>query len=322
MIRHFALVLAVLLPVACGQPQTPAAGQASPAASPAAAPALREPGLPMWVIRDADSTIYLTGTVHMLPPDVKWKNARLEAALDEATELWLEIAMPANVDEFRRQAGPIIERHAMSDGPPLTSRLSDSERRALVEALQRAGLPPEAMTRVDRMKPWYVTQTIAAAPRAEAGFSPDAGIDIALAGMARAQSVEIKGLVTIEEQAAILSPAPEEDQLLQLRMLLRAPPWALGFSTWMGGQTFRAWAAGNTLPVELLISTMSLGGEGPQRNQVDALLKNRNANWAGQIEEMLNGSGVSFIAVGAGHLVGPDSVQNHLAARGITAERY
>src|SRR5262245_52094375 len=42
-------------------------------------------GLPMWVIKDNDSTIYLTGTVHMLPPDVKWTSPRLEKAMKDST---------------------------------------------------------------------------------------------------------------------------------------------------------------------------------------------------------------------------------------------
>ena len=37
---------------------------------------------------------------------------------------------------------------------------------------------------------------------------------------------------------------------------------------------------------------------------------------------MLQGSGTHFIAVGAGHLVGPKSVQELLKERGIKAERY
>lgn len=322
MIRRFAILFAALLAVACGRSEAPPAPQAETAKPAAGAPAPPSaPGLPMWVIRDTDSTIYLTGTVHMLPPDVKWKSPRLEAALNEATELWLEIAMPPDVEEFRRQAQPIIMARAVSDGPPLSTRLNARERKALAEALERAGATPEGMKRVEKMKPWYVTQTIAAAPLADAGFSADAGIDITLAGMARAQGDTVKGLETIEEQALILSSGSEQEQLQQLRTLLAAPPWALGFSGWMGGQTFRAWASGNTAPVALLISTMSLAPEN-QRGQVDSLLKNRNENWAGQIEQMLKGSGVSFIAVGAGHLVGPDSVQSRLALRGIKAERY
>jgi uncharacterized protein YbaP (TraB family) len=52
-----------------------------------------------------------------------------------------------------------------------------------------------------------------------------------------------------------------------------------------------------------------------------ALLTNRNASWVSQIEGILAGKGVSFMAVGAGHLIGPDSVIAMLEARGVTAER-
>jgi uncharacterized protein YbaP (TraB family) len=37
---------------------------------------------------------------------------------------------------------------------------------------------------------------------------------------------------------------------------------------------------------------------------------------------MLEGAGVSFIAVGAAHLVGADSLQQQLKLRGIKSERY
>jgi uncharacterized protein YbaP (TraB family) len=46
----------------------------------------------------------------------------------------------------------------------------------------------------------------------------------------------------------------------------------------------------------------------------------RKIVWAGQIEDILEGSGVAFIAVGAAHLVGPDSVQAQLARRGVRAQ--
>jgi uncharacterized protein YbaP (TraB family) len=104
-------------------------------------------------------------------------------------------------------------------------------------------------------------------------------------------------------------------------MQLAMPPAVTTGIAWVGGQVFEQWARGNTLPIEMLIST-TMSARGPQKAQVDALLTNRNENWAGQIEEMLKGSGVSFIAVGAGHLVGPESVQKRLKLRGIIAERY
>lgn len=47
----------------------------------------------------------------------------------------------------------------------------------------------------------------------------------------------------------------------------------------------------------------------------------RNEAWAEIIAQMANGSGVTFIAVGAAHLAGPDSVQNALARRGVRVDR-
>ena len=51
-----------------------------------------------------------------------------------------------------------------------------------------------------------------------------------------------------------------------------------------------------------------------------ALIQRRNAAWTRAIAERLAGSGETVIVVGAGHLVGPDSVPALLRARGIKVE--
>jgi uncharacterized protein YbaP (TraB family) len=52
------------------------------------------------------------------------------------------------------------------------------------------------------------------------------------------------------------------------------------------------------------------------------LIVSRNENWAGQLEALLKGSGVAFVAVGGGHLVGRDSLQARLKARGISVATH
>ncbi|MGH7123912.1 MAG: TraB/GumN family protein, partial [Stellaceae bacterium] len=52
------------------------------------------------------------------------------------------------------------------------------------------------------------------------------------------------------------------------------------------------------------------------------LIVDRNLAWAAKIADWLKaGKGVTFLAVGAGHLVGRDSVQEVLKARGISVVR-
>jgi uncharacterized protein YbaP (TraB family) len=79
------------------------------------------------------------------------------------------------------------------------------------------------------------------------------------------------------------------------------------------------WAKGDTENLgKMLVDEM----KGASPALYDEILTKRNANWAVKIEEMLKGSGTVFIAVGAGHLIGPDSVQVQLKARGIEATRF
>ena len=63
------------------------------------------------------------------------------------------------------------------------------------------------------------------------------------------------------------------------------------------------------------------GAVAPSQELYDALLTNRNRDWADQIQAMLAGSGDVFIAVGAAHLAGDDSVQEILEDRGVQAVR-
>ena len=76
------------------------------------------------------------------------------------------------------------------------------------------------------------------------------------------------------------------------------------------------WASADT---ESLAQLMNEGLT--SRTLYDALLTNRNANWVKWISAQMKKPGVTFIAVGAGHLAGPTSVQALLPAYGLTATR-
>lgn len=290
----------------------------------AVAPASAQtPGLPMWVIKDADSTIYMTGTVHMLPEGLKWDSEKLRNAVKDAKELWLELPMGSDAMKFATEAAPVMMRYALSPGRPLSSLLTKDEQAALDAKLKASELPPETAMVVNMMKPWFATMLIGISPLTAAGFDPEQGIDVKIAKMAEDDGDPIKGFETVEEQSKILASGSEEDQLKALRYMLAMTDEATDKSTKDSEAAFAAWASGDVSGLEAYMGAWeeddaaAAGGAG-----MDALLKNRNENWAGQIETMLKGSGTHFIAVGAGHLVGPDSVQERLKLRGIEAKRY
>ena len=57
------------------------------------------------------------------------------------------------------------------------------------------------------------------------------------------------------------------------------------------------------------------------RELAETLLYKRNARWADWIKARMDQPGSVFVAVGAGHLAGKDSVQDLLAQRGLKVER-
>jgi uncharacterized protein YbaP (TraB family) len=76
------------------------------------------------------------------------------------------------------------------------------------------------------------------------------------------------------------------------------------------------WAEGDA---DELAAMMNEGMTDPA--VANALLYSRNANWAEWIDARLDKPGTVFIAVGAGHLAGAQSVQDYLTQKGITVSR-
>ena len=54
-----------------------------------AAPEIAHPAL--WKVADGDTTIYLFGTIHLLPKNIDWLDGPIAAALDSSAELVTEL---------------------------------------------------------------------------------------------------------------------------------------------------------------------------------------------------------------------------------------
>src|SRR5690606_28709947 len=151
--------------------------------------------------------------------------------------------------------------------------------------------------------------TIQSASIIRAGYAAGSGVEPILKALAQADGMTVSGFETPDEQIRMLASFPEEGQLAFLRRSLDE----FGAAQTEVDRLVEAWAAGDiqsirALAVDPLRETPLL---------YDTLLVRRNTNWADQIETLLEGSGTVFIAVGALHLAGDDSVQEILRARGV-----
>lgn len=273
---------------------------ATPARAQDAAPAL-------WVVRDADSTIYLFGTVHVLKPDTAWASARVDQAFDSAQDIWFEIDNPDDTSAIL----PLIQQHGLSMDRPLSTRLTAEELADLDVAARSIGASAAQM---DPMRPWFAGLTLSVAPLTKAGYAAGSGVELTLLARAKAGGKDVHAFESLEQQVRMLADMPEAIQMNFLRSTLEDYDRAAELLDGM----VAAWRVGDTDELdEVMIEEMAR--DYPELYRI--MLTDRNADWANQIEARLQDSGVTFVAVGAGHLVGGSSVQTFLAQKGITATR-
>jgi len=179
--------------------------------------------------------------------------------------------------------------------------------KTLDQAAQVAGL---TASQLNVFRPWFAALTISNAAMVRAGYDPSSGVDMNVEAIFKADGIKPNGLEDAEQQIKVFASMTREQELEYLRTTMEEYEKA---STELD-QMVEQWSHGDLAGLEqMFVTDMKKGTP----DLYEALLLNRNANWVVQIQEMLKGKGVIFIAVGAGHLIGPDSVLSMLKAKGI-----
>jgi uncharacterized protein len=290
-----ALISAFALVGGCrGEPATTAPAAAAADANPA-----------LWKITDADSTVYLFGTVHLLPDHVVWRSAAVDAALAKADTLYLET--PTGPEATAAIGQFVLARGLDPNGPSVFEKLPAADAQQLRAVLARLKIPTESVAQV---RPWLLSLQIAIEDLKQRGYDPAHGVETILEAEANRRGITKRYFETAAEQLDYIAGLSEADQQRMLISSVREIDDPDNDEQLMDA----AWARGDVAALaKLLNEQMDEAGPGVR----DALLTRRNAAWAAEINRLMQSSGVIFVAVGAAHLVGPDSVQTMLRAKGF-----
>lgn len=256
----------------------------------------------LWVVRDADTTIYLFGTVHMLKPGLGWFDEAVRAAFDKSDSLMLEVVLPGDAE-----MAALVTELGTAAGP---SALSAGETEKLHAAVSGLGMAPDAL---DRSEPWLAATLLASLPLRKLGYDPKDGAEAVLTDAARKAGKQVAGFESVREQLGYFDALSMPAQRALLAETIAALPEA-GKSL---GEAVAAWSAGDADRLAALVNDDVAAS--PEVAQ--ALLFRRNARWAEWIAKRMAQPGTVFVAVGAGHLAGPGDVQDELAKRALKVER-
>lgn len=291
------LILAGLAaPAALAQPADYSGIEASPA---------------YWVLSDADSTVYLFGTFHILPASLDWRTEELDAALTSADTLYVEADVHSA--EVQAQMQTLIPQYGLNpQGVTLSSLLDAETQEKLAEVAPTVGASPAML---EPMRPWLAQLVLAVGQLQMLGFDPNAGVEIALIAAAAESETQMGYFETAEQQIRFFADLPDDIQIAAfskgLEQMERTPE--------LVDDLVRAWAVGDLQELDRQING-EMRADTPEIH--DAIIVRRNRDWVPQILEILDGEGVSFIAVGAGHLPGEDGVVELLRAQGVDITRH
>lgn len=264
----------------------------------------------IWKVKGAHGTVYLFGTIHVMKPDVDWEAGKVKSAFDASDTVYVEVA---NLDD-QTAALPLAAQFGMDMAHPLSSKISKDDVALLDTAVKSMGLPGEAM--LEPMQPWLVSMTISLLPMMKAGYDPAGGVDVVLLGQARQADKKIEGFETMEQQLHFVADEPQALQVQKLHEELAE----MDKSAAEMGDMVAAWEKGDVAKIGEM-EDGELKAKYP--DEYKTLVVERNAKWAATLDGVLKDSatGNVFVAVGAAHLAGDESVIELLKKDGWKVER-
>ncbi len=280
--------------------------QAGPAPSPVAAqaplPVNARPAL--WKVADRDTTIFLFGTIHVLPEGIDWYKGPVRHAFEHSDLLVTELPELSTAEI----AGAMLKQGLLPRGQTLRSLMNDEQRGKYDATLTKLGLQPAMF---DHNRPWVVALLLPLIRVQQIGFDPQHGVEAQLTKRGKELKRQHQGLETIEQQLGIFAALSPEDQMTYLMAVVDALPQVDGQIHEMVGD----WARGDAGKLADLLNSDE------DQTLAEPLIHGRNRAWAKWIDERMKQPGTVFIAVGAGHLGGKGSVQDLLAKAGHRSRR-
>jgi len=262
----------------------------------------------LWQVTDKDTSIYLFGTIHLLPPNTQWRSAKLDKATQDAGTLVVETI----IDEKNPAAfAAEFARRGIHPGlPPIVSRVPADKQAALRAVITKSGVPEAAL---NNMETWAAAFALLQVQFKELGVSGTDGVENTLKQAFTTAGKPIQQLETNGEQLGFFDALPETAQRKLLEGSVEDPAAARQQFYTM----YAAWMAGD---VKAIAKTFNAEFEASPELK-DMLLRRRNANWSGWVERRMQQPGTVFVAVGSGHLAGDDSVVEMLKRRGYRVKR-
>lgn len=262
----------------------------------------------IWAVHGKYNTLYLVGTIHVLPENEALPS-NIKQAYDDSKQILMEIDTDS-LDPFASQA-MMMKLGLLPEGQTLQQQLDEATYNKLQSAARDIGVDAGLLA---GFQPWLAALTLEQLELAKLGYSGASGIEMQLTTQANTDHKSIRGLETLEQQLSLFSELDkrsQRDYLLYTLSELKELQSELD-------ELLAAWRSGDENKLRVLLQD----GFDNNPKLFVALTTERNRRWLTTLKSLLNTEHDNYlVAVGALHLIGDDGVVSLLRKAGYTVTR-
>ena len=267
-----------------------------------------ESGPAIWRVQTGESTVYLFGSLHILPAGFSWTTPNIMQAMANSNLFVFEV--PVGDAAIAEETGFIRQNGILPPRRSLRTLLTSSEFDVYSSVMRRAGLIEGQYV---RYRPWLAALVLGLAYLHPDNLTTLKGADDEIMAFARKQARQVTYLETPIQQLQLLTHATDEAQLAGLKNLIGKLPSSHNLE-----QNLRdAWSQGDAKGLDSQLDAIFR-----DRPDVrDFLVSRRNRMWLGVINPLLQRPGTTMITVGAAHIGGKDGLLALICDEGYRVER-
>ena len=258
-------------------------------------------GPALWVVRSGDAAVYVFGRM-AVTSDTPWLTPAIERAFDSSDALWLE-----NPRGDGDRGNELIERQGFAQGYSVLDAIDASDRNRVVRLLESAGMSADAL---QGRKAWLANLFISQLLDRANGIDSVSFPDTIFRQRAEAQGKNV--LSEWRDLAELIEYSVGLEDTIQLQMLGKALDDSESY-----GARLEAWLRGDLEALAKLAGTTAIDYPAAHRT----VNVERSTRWVARIRTMLADDPTEFVAVGNGHLFGPDNLLDQLRAAGLNVQR-
>lgn len=257
---------------------------------------------------------YIMGTYHFAPASMMEKIPGMQQALEGCDVVVGEIEKESLLNS---ESQMLMAQAMMAPADSTLDKLFSPEDYAIVEQVfnKYFGAMGVKLNQMNMLKPSAISLQMQAmqAVKYFPNFNESEVIDMAVQTTANEMGRPSIGLETIEEQTDLLFNGPLTEQAEGLLDACKKDD----LFTVQSSAIVEAYMAQDLNRIEAIFTDPELGGD--DDDALDALVYNRNRNWAEKLHKMMP-ERAALVCVGVGHLPGDQGLLQLLRNRGYTVE--